>query len=511
MDSTPRGKVYLVGAGPGDPQLITIKALKCIGAADVIVYDRLANDRFLEEARPDVEKIYVGKSSQGHTMSQSEINDLLVSKAKEGKAVVRLKGGDPFVFGRGGEEAEALQAQGLPFEIVPGVTAAIAVPAYAGIPVTHRAHASSVAIITGHEDPTKGESSIAWDKLATGADTLVFLMGMQNLPQIVEQLLANGRPPTTLVALIREGAGPRQRTIVGTLADIAAKAAEDDFTPPAVVVVGSVVQLRSKLRWYDNQPLFGKRVLVTRSRHQASALSELLAQKGAEPIEMPVIEIEAMADYQELDKALASLSSYAWLIFTSVNGVEAFFARLLKLGLDARELKGAGICAIGPATVQALKQHGLLVDYMPEEYVSESIIKGFADMDLQSKRVLLPRAEKARPELVEGLRSLGARVDEIPVYRTVQPAQTSSQGKRLLMNGEVDITTFTSSSTVHNLVSSLGKNWQVVNNTVVACIGPVTADTATAAGLRVDVMAKEHTIPGLVQAIVEQYEQIGQA
>lgn len=508
MNVTAKGKVYLVGAGPGDPQLITVKGLKCIGEADVIVYDRLVNDKLLEAARPGAEKIYVGKSSCGHTMRQGEINDLLISKAKEEKFVVRLKGGDPFVFGRGGEEAEALATEGIPFEIVPGVTAATAVPAYAGIPVTHRGLASSMAIITGHEDASKFESSIAWEKLATGVDTLIFLMAMENLSQIVEQLLSNGRSPTTPVALIREGAGPRQQTIVGTLANIVVKASETGFKPPAIVVVGRVVQLHHKLRWFDNQPLFGKRVLVTRSRHQASILSQLLAQQGAEPIEMPVIEIEAIPDSHELDKALTELPDYAWLIFTSVNGVEAFFDRLLKRGLDARELKGIRTCAIGPATVKALEQHGILVDYMPQEYVSESIIEGFADMDIQGKRILLPRAEKSRPELVEGLSRLGAQVNEVPLYRTVQPSETPPRAKQMLIDGEVDITTFTSSSTVHNLISSLGNEWQSVNNTMIACIGPITADTASNAGLEVYVIAREHTIPGLVQAIIEKYEQV---
>jgi len=311
--------------------------------------------------------------------------------------------------------------------------------------------------------------------------------------------------------LIRDGTGPGQQTVVGTLANIAARAAENDFTAPAVIVVGNVVQLRDKLRWFDNQPLFSKRVLVTRARHQASRLSELLAQQGAEPIEMPTLAIEAMPDYEELDKALARLSDYAWVIFTSVNGVDAFFDRLLKQGLDARELKGVRICAIGPATAKALAQHSLVVDYMPEEYVSENIVKGFSDKDISSKRILLPRAEEARPELVEGLSRLGALVDEIPVYRTVLPSETLSRGKQMLKDGEIDITTFTSSSAVRNLVSLLGKDWQYVNNTTVACIGPTTAAAAVDLGLTVDVVAREHTIPGLVQAIVERYEQVGKA
>jgi len=499
-------KVYLVGAGPGDPLLITVKGLRCIGDAGVIVYDRLVDDRLLAGARPEAEKIYVGKSSHGHTMSQAEINELLINKSREGKIVVRLKGGDPFIFGRGGEEAEALAARGIPFEVVPGVSAATAVPAYAGIPVTHRGLSSSLTIVTGHEDPAKEISSIDWDRLAAATDTLVFLMGMGNLAQIAEQLISKGRPPTTPVALIREGTGPRQQTVTGTLADIADKASRHNLTPPVVIVIGDVVVLRDKLRWFDNQPIFSKRVLVTRASHQAGRLSELLSAQGAEPVELPAIAIQAMPDYNEIDKALAALSDFDWIVFTSANGVDAFFNRLQEHKLDARELKGIQVCAIGPATAGALEERGVIADYLPREYISEGIIEGFADKDIRGKRFLLPRAEQSRPVLVEGLEHLGAHVVEIHFYRTTQPPESDSRGRQMLLDGEIDITTFTSSSTVRNLASLLGEDWQSVNNTTVACIGPVTADTAAEAGLRVDVVAGEHTIPGLVQAIVEKYQ-----
>ena len=505
MKAVAKGKVYLVGAGPGDPQLITVKGLKCLSDADVIVYDRLVDDRLLVETCADKETIYVGKSSHTHAMKQSQINDLLVSKAAEGKIVVRLKGGDPFVLGRGGEEAEALAARGIPFEIVPGVTAATAVPAYAGIPVTHRGLASSFAVITGHEDPLKSESSISWDKLATGVDTLVFLMGVEQLPQIVQQLSENGRPSTTPIALIQEGAGPRQQTITGTLADIEAKVAEKKLRPPAVIVVGSVVHLREKLRWFDKQPLFGKRILVTRARSQASKLSRLLTEHGAEPIEIPAIEIEEMLDNQELEKALRAISSYDWLIFTSVNGVDAFFNCLHRQALDTRELKGIKIGAIGPATAEALEKHGIRADYIPPEYTTKGIIEGFRQYDVSGKRILLPRAELAGSELVQELTRLGAEVDQVAIYRTVLPSDDPSRIKHMLLAREFDITTFTSSSTVRNLISLLGDEWPVLNRTTIACIGPVTAATATEAGLKVDILPEEHTIPGLVRAIAERY------
>ena len=500
-----KGKVYLVGAGPGEPRLITVRGLECIKEADVIVYDRLVDRRLLDEAREDIELIYVGKSPQDHVMGQSEINNLLIDKAREGKVVVRLKGGDPFVFGRGGEEAEALATHHIPFEVVPGIPTGVAVPAYAGIPVTHRGSASSFAIVTGHEDPTKGKSSIAWDRLATGVDTLVFLMGIENLPQIVEQLIKNGRSPATPVALIRDGTGHGQQTITGELENIVSLAQENDLKPPAVIVVGDVVRLRDKLCWFDNQPLFGKRVLVTRVRSQASALSKLLSEHGAEPIEMPVIAVKEMPDYGELDQAILSLSHYHWVVFTSVNGVESFFTRLGMRGMDAREFKDIKLCAVGPATAAALERYGLKVDYTPPEYTTEAIAAGFKDKDIRGKQILLPRSEIAPGELIEKLTSLGAKVEQVPAYRVIPATDSVSLGKQMLLERKIDIVTFTSSSTVRNLVSLLGEDWHALDETTVACIGPVTAATANELGLRIDIVAKEHTIPGLVDAIMQKY------
>jgi uroporphyrinogen III methyltransferase/synthase len=495
-----KGKVYLVGAGPGDPGLITMKGLKCLKQAEVIIYDHLVDERLLQEARPDAELIYVGKSPQHHALEQPQINELLVTKAQQDKVVVRLKGGDPFVLGRGGEEAEALASNGIPFEIVPGVSAAVAVPAYAGIPVTHRSLSSSFAVFTGHEDPSKAESNLAWDKLATAADTLVFLMGVANLAQIATELIKNGRPPATPAALISQGTTPQQRTLVGSLENIAALAERENFQPPAVLVVGEVVKLRQHLAWFDNRPLFGHRILVTRSRHQASALSQLLAERGALPVEWPTIEIQPIKDNRELDQAISRLASYHWLIFTSANGVDAFFQHLTGKGKDVRALKGLEIGAIGPATAAALERWGLHPDFVPDKYTTENIVSGLKERGLAGQCILLARAEKVPPELVEGLARLGAEVHQVAVYRTV-PAGVISPAKEMLRKGDIDVITFASSSTVHNLVALMGEDWPAQNKAKVACIGPVTAATAIQAGLKVDIMAKKHTIAGLVEAI----------
>lgn len=502
-----QGKVYLVGAGPGDHSLITVKGLDCLRQADVIIYDRLVDDRLLDAARPDAEKIYVGKTAKCHITEQGEINQLLVKKAKEGKVIVRLKGGDPFVLGRGGEEAEALALNHILFEVVPGVSSALAVPAYAGIPVTHRRLASSLAIITGHEAASKGKSSIAWDKLATGADTLVFLMGMGNLAPIVERLIENGRAPSTPVALIREGTTHKQQTLVGTLEDIVAQAEQSGFQPPAVIIVGEVVRLRQQLRWFDNQPLFGKRILVTRARHQANQLSRLLTERGAVAIEMPVIQIQSAPSSDELDRAILSLDSYHWIVFTSVNGVEAFFHRLHALNLDARWLKGVKIGVIGSATAKAVEEAGLRPDYLPEVYTSQGFLAGLETQDIAGCRVLLPRADIAGKELAQGMAQLGAEVLEVTAYRTIPNTKAISQGKQLLLAGEIDIITFTSSSTVTNLVAVLGRKQQVLNRAKIACIGPKTTATAAQAGLRVDVVAQKHTILGLVQAMERYFQE----
>ena len=501
-----KGKVYLVGAGPGDPGLITKKGLECIRQADVLVYDRLASPRLLSYAREDAEIIYVGKTPAKHTLKQDEICSLLVEKAFTGNMVVRLKGGDPFVFGRGGEEAEVLADKGIPFEIVPGVTSAIAAPAYAGIPITHRDHTSSFAVITGNEDPAKEESSIKWDKVATSAGTLIFLMGMSNLQAITEQLMSNGRPKDEPVALVRWGTCTNQKVVTGTLSDISEKAKEYGMENPAVIIVGDVVRLREKLNWFEKQPLFGTRVLVTRSREQASSFARLVEEYGGEPVEFPTIKIVAPLDYEPLDRAIENISSYRWIVFTSANGVRKFLERLRCKGCDIRSLYGLKICAIGPKTAELLLNMGLAVDLIPEEYIAEALAKGLEKHIKPRDRVLLPRADLARKKLVELLETAGAHVDEVIAYRTVIDGRNSEIIKEMLIDGRINLITFTSSSTVRNFVNLCkeivlaGK----LKNIKIATIGPVTSKTARQSGLNVDIEAREYTINGLMKAILEE-------
>ncbi|MHB9053989.1 MAG: uroporphyrinogen-III C-methyltransferase [Thermoleophilia bacterium] len=518
------GKVFLVGAGPGDPGLFTLKGVECMRRAGVIVYDYLAGKPLLGFAAPGAELIYVGKKGGDHTMKQPDINQLLVDKALAGNVVTRLKGGDSFIFGRGGEEALALREAGVPFEVVPGISSAYAVPAYAGIPVTHRGVTTDVAFITGHEDPAKEESSIKWDKLATGVGTLVFLMGVNNLPYIVENLVASGRAPETPVALIRWGTTPRQETLTGTLSNIVQSVKERGFKAPAITIVGEVVALREKLHWFEDRPLFGKRVAVTRSRSQASGLVAALAAAGAVPVEFPTIKVTAPEDdYEALDAAIAAMRgggraveeasaaaaggnggpAYDWIVFTSVNGVEQFFGRL-DLDGDVRDLKGIKLGAIGPATAAALARRGLRIDFVPAEYRAEAMLEGLLKQGAAGARVLIPRAREAREVLPEKLAEAGARVEVVNAYETVLDDAGSQEMREMLSSGEIDIITFTSSSTVKNFVKLLeGFDFQALPGSVtIACIGPVTAETARDLGLRVDLVAAEYTIPGLVKALI---------
>jgi uroporphyrinogen III methyltransferase/synthase len=496
-----RDKVYLVGAGPGDPGLITVKGLECLRKAEVVIYDRLVDDSLLEETSPGADKIYVGKGRGCHAMEQKEINLLLIGKAREGKIVVRLKGGDPFVLGRGGEEAEVLAANNIPFEVVPGVSSAYAVPAYAGIPITHRHLASSFTVITGHEDPEKDESSIEWDRISTGSDTLVFLMGMGNLTHIVDKLKQNGRQPSTPVAVISQGTSPQQRTLVSTLENIGSRAQKEGFEPPAVIIVGDVVKLREQIRWFDNLPLFGKRVLVTRAEHQIKELSRLLLQRGAMPVEMSVIKISPPVNWKELDRAIMNLGSYDWVIFTSVNAVEVFWGRLQAKKLDARQFGSTKIGAMGPATAGAVEKRGLCPDYIPRTYTSRSLLAGLKKQDVAGRRILLPRADIAGTELTDGLTKLGAKVHQVTAYRTVTVARPISQAKQMLSHGEIDVITFTSASTVTSLMAILGHKWEVIKQARLACIGPSTAEALGDKGLKADIVAREHTMHGLVEAI----------
>ena len=504
-----RGKVYLVGAGPGDPGLLTLRGREVLRRAEVVIYDYLANEEFLDYAPPEAERIYVGKKGGDHTLSQTGINDLLVEKGRE-KIVVRLKGGDPFVFGRGGEEAQILVGEGIPFEIVPGVTAAAAVPAYAGIPLSHRDHAASIAFVTGHERADKSDSKIDWSRLATGVGTLVFFMGVKNLPEISASLTAHGRSPETPVAVIRWGTTPRQKTVVGTLGDIVEKVEKARLKPPAITVVGGVVRLRGELNWFESRPLFGRRILVTRAREQASDFKALLADLGADCIEFPTIGISPPPSWEPLDSSVARLSSYDWVIFTSVNGVRFFMERLRSADLDCRELKGVRIAAIGPKTAEALEGCGLRPDLVPEEYRAESILAGLAGSGVEGKSFLMPRAMVARDVLPDTLRARGARVDVVPAYQTVLPTGRGEEVLELLRSGEIDCVTFTSSSTVSNFFSLFPKEdvLPLTDKVVVACIGPITADTARKFGLSVDIMPGEYTIPGLTAAICVHYEKM---
>ncbi len=498
--------IYLVGSGPGDPGLFTVKGVECMREADAVVYDRLAPEALLEHARPDAERIYVGKKPGEPTMPQEDINALLVELGRAGKTVVRLKGGDPYVFGRGGEEALDLVKAGLPFEVVPGVTSGIAAPAYAGIPVTHRGVSTSVAFITGHEDPTKGEPDVDWKRLANGAETLVLYMGVGRLAEISSGLIAAGRDPWTPVACVRLGTRSEQKTVIGNLQDIADKVAEAKLKPPAITVVGDVVSLRDEgLDWFERRPLFGRRVVVTRARAQAGELSVELERLGAEVFEFPTIEIRPPEDFGPLDGAIRDLDSFDCIVFTSVNGVESFVERLKYHELDLRAIpRRAKVAAIGPATARRVEEAGLRVDVTPEEYRAEALLSALSEASLAGKKVLIPRAKVAREILPEKLRESGAEVIVPPAYESAPSDEGSERLRGLLESGEVDCVTFTASSTVENFVRAFGgeEAGRLLSRVRVACIGPVTAETARKYGIEIDAEADEYTIPGLVDAVV---------
>ena len=505
------GKVYLVGAGPGDPGLITVKGLQLLKEADVVIYDRLVDPRLLEHARADAEMINVGKGRNDHSFTQEEINDLLVKHGSAGEQVTRLKGGDPFVFGRGGEEALELVAAGIPFEVVPGITSAIGALAYAGIPITHRKVAASFAVVTGSEDPSRPNSGVDWPALAH-VDTLVVLMGMEALPNVVDAMLAEGKPSDTPVALVRWGTRPDQETVSGDLTNIVERVKAAGLQAPAVTVIGPVAGLRERLRWFDTGPLFGQRVLVTRTRQQASVLSAMLTQRGALPIELPTIVVEPLESGAAMDKALDDLNNYRWTVFTSANAVTIFFERLAARGLDARALGAVQVCAIGPGTARVLGEHGIKADYTSDESVAESLMEGLRERLQPGDRVLLPRANAGRATLLEGLREAGALVDEVHLYRTIPAEDIAARAREVFAEG-VDTVTFASSSTVKNLVDALDGDVETLNRCIVACIGPVTAETARGLGIRVDVEATEHTVPGMVEALEGFYarERLGAA
>lgn len=507
------GKVYLVGAGPGDPGLITVRGMELLKKAEVVIYDYLANPKLLGHAPEDAEFIYVGKKGGAkHSHTQDEINALLVKKVAEGKLVVRLKGGDPFIFGRGGEELEVMYNQGLAFEVVPGVTSATAAATYAGIPITHRSYTSTVAFLTGHEDPTKPESGVDWKKLATGAGTLVVYMGIKNLPIIVDKMLAFGRAPDTPVAVVRWASTPQQQSVVGTLENIAQAVKDAAITAPALIVIGEVVSLRDKLDWYEKRPLFHKRILVTRTRRQASALVAALEEQGANCLECSTIRIEPLENYDEIDNELDRLSEYHWVLFTSVNGVKYFFKRLYAKGMDSRDLKGPALACVGKATADYLSQYGICADLIPEDFIAEGLAKSLLDQGVEGRNILIPRARKGREYLPETLRGAGAQVVVVPVYENIPEDAEGAIVREELAKGTIDMLTFTSSSTVTNFIALLGienkeELQQFLAGVKIAVIGPITAKTAANSGLNVDVQAEEYTIPKLVDAIIDYYQQ----
>ncbi len=496
------GKVYLVGAGPGDPGLLTVKGARALAAAGVVVYDRLLDPALVALAPASAERVFVGKERGRQALTQAEINRLLVAEGLAGKMVVRLKGGDPFVFGRGGEEAQALSEAGVPFEIVPGVTSAVAAAAYAGIPVTHRGVSTAVTIVTGSEDPSKGETTTDWSALAKTGGTLVTLMGWAALPGIAATLQAHGMAGDTPAALVQWGTWNRQRTVTGTLADIAEKGKAAGIGAPVVAIIGEVARLREEIGWFDRRPLWGKRVLVTRSRTQASRLIELLDDLGAEAVELPSIEIGPLDDYGALDQALENAADISgrWMIFASVNSVEYVWERLRALGKDARYFAGATLGAIGPATARALRERGIEPDFIPKRSVSEEVIAELSGRDWNGRLVLLPGSAIGRDALATGLAALGADVRPVPAYRNLRPEGIEERARAAFERG-IDVVTFTSSSTVRNLLDILGADRHLLDSSVVACIGPITSATAEEMGLTVDIIAAEHNVEGLADAL----------
>ena len=508
-----KGIVYLVGAGPGDIGLLTVKGLRCLQKAEVVIYDFHLNAQILNYISHKAELIYAGKRGGHHTMTQDQINRAIVEKAKEGKIVCRLKGGDPFVFGRGGEEAQELVKEAILFEVVPGVSSSVAAPAYAGIPLTHRLYSSSFAVIPGYEDTTKEESSINWEKLATGVGTLVFLMAVKNIDELTQKLIEHGRSPDTPVAVVRWGTRPDQKTIMSTLKDIAALVREKDIKPPAVMVIGDVVSLRNELNWYEKKPMFGQRILVTREH---SGGFESLEELGAEVLQFSTIEIVPPETWDELDAAIRNIHTYDWLIFTSSNGVKYFFSRLFEKSVDIRELKGLKICAVGTKTESAVNRFGIRVDLVPEEFRAEGLIEAFIKeskgqgargkkMDtehLKGMKFLLPRAEVAREIFPEKVRELGGVIDVPVAYRTIKPDYHGKRLKRFLKEGRITIATFTSAATFTNFRDIMGEDAdELLKNVAIAVIGPVTAQAIAKAGLTVDIMPKEATIEAMVEEI----------
>jgi uroporphyrinogen III methyltransferase/synthase len=496
----PTGKVYLTGAGPGDPGLLTLRALEALRHADVLLYDALASDAIVNLVSPACERIYAGKRGGAESAAQDEIETLMIEKARAGKTVVRLKGGDPFLFGRGGEEAQALHAAGIDFEIVPGVSSALAAPAYAGIPVTHRDHNTVLTIVSGHEDPAKDRSAIDWERLSDPKQTLVFLMAMRNLRDIAANLMQHGLPADHPAAVIANGTRPSQRTVTGTLGTIAGNAEREGLSAPAIVIVGTVVALRDAVTWFEKLPLFGKRVLMTRPADSPDDLSRALVRAGAEPIAAPAIAIVPPGDAAAAERATHDPAQYSWVVFTSANGVRVFFDYLEARRDDARIFGAAKIAAIGLKTSQALLQRSVRADAVPQRYIAEDLADLLIASSCEGDRILLYRAQEARDILPERLTAAGRPVTDVAAYKTVFTGDPQF-AQRV---AESDIVTFTSASTVNGFVHNLGSPQtarEACAGKTVACIGPITAQAAKDAGLPVHVVAPEHTVEGLVEAL----------
>lgn len=498
------GNVYLIGAGPGDPKLITLKGADFIRKADVLVYDRLIHDNILKQARDDVERIFVGKSSVYHALPQEEITKTLIRKAKEGKNVARIKGGDPFIFGRGGEEAEGLAEAGVPFEMVPGITSGIAVPLYAGIPLTHRDYNASFAMVTGHERPEKGGSSLDWEKLADATGSLVFYMGVKNLPYIRDQLIAYGRSPQTPVALIRWGTYAKQRTLTATLENVVETVERERFKPPAIVYVGENVRLREKIQWFEKKPLFGKTIAVTRPRLEGpDSLAEKIDEQGGDALSFPMIRFSSPRDASGLNEALADLTRFDWVVFSSANAVRFFMDRLRQNKVDVRSLARSRLAAVGPKTAEALGTFGLRPDVTPDRFSAEGLLDAMKDRTRKGDKVLFPKGNLAKNVLPDGLREQGCDVTEAVTYDTLPVTEEGEALNERLVKKRIDIVTFTSASTVENFVRLLSDAATTeIQNVQTVCIGPQTAKRAQECGLHVTKTAGEYTVDGMMQALL---------
>jgi uroporphyrinogen III methyltransferase/synthase len=507
----PPGRVYLVGAGPGDPGLLTLKGARCLQEAEVVLYDELVDRRMLDLVPPACERFYVGKKGGRKSPPQEEINALLVAQGRQGRRVVRLKGGDPFVFGRGGQEALALAEAGVPFEVVPGVSAAMGVAAYAGIPLTHRGLAAAAVLVTGEEDPAKPHPSLDWEQLARIEGTLVIFMGNRKLAQLCNALLRGGRSPQTPSAVIEWGTWPRQRSAVSTLENLAEEARRQQLAPPSLAIIGEVVSLRTQLNWFEQRPLFGRQVLVTRSREQAGPLQALLEDQGAEVSLLPLLELAPPDDWSALDQCLARLEQFAWVVFASPNSVEFFWERLRQLGKDTRAFGPASVAAVGQATAERLRDRGLEPDLLPEDQSQEGLVAAFAGLAVEGQQILLPASAVGRTLLAEELARRGAQVQQVVAYQNQPPEPSQVELPPALVEDRIELVIFASPSSVSHFFAVLGEERAraLLGKTAIACIGPTTARAVAELGLGALIQPAQSSVPALVEAICAYYGKPG--